>query len=76
MTLEQRQLFCHLGQLITQVFSPVRKAGESWPEQHRWLLGDGIADGFCSRSTVSQEDDRALGYLAGSDAKAWRDWLS
>lgn len=61
--LEQRQLFCKRDQLVTLVFSPVRKASESWTERLQWLLS---TDGFGFHSPRSREDgEPALNYLAG-----------
>lgn len=61
--LEQRQLFCKRDQLVNLVFSPVRKAGESWTERLQWLLS---TDGFGFHSPLSREKgERALSYLAG-----------
>lgn len=61
--LEQRQLYCKRDQLASLVFSPVRKAGESWTERLQWLLmTDGF--GFCSPQS-RDEAARALDILAG-----------
>lgn len=61
--LEQRQLFCNRDQLLTLVFSPVRKAEESWTERLQWLLS---TDGFGFHSPLSREKgERVLNYLAG-----------
>lgn len=61
--LEQRQLFCKRDQLVTLVFSPVRKAGESWTERLQWLL---MTDGFGFCSPLSRDEAaRALDILAG-----------
>lgn len=67
--LERRQLFCNRDQLVTLVFSPVRKAEESWTERLQWLLS---TDGFGFHSPLSREKgERVLNYLAvyvGQDA--------
>ncbi|ECU9164127.1 TPA: hypothetical protein G5T75_004886 [Salmonella enterica] len=51
--LEQRQLFCKRDQMVTLVFSPVRKAGESWTERLQWLL---MKDGFGFCSPLSRDE--------------------
>lgn len=61
--LEQRQLYCKRDQLVTLVFSPVRKSSENWTERLQWLLS---TDGFGFYSPLSREDAApALNYLAG-----------
>lgn len=61
--LERRQLYCNRDQLVTLVFSPVRKDSERWTERLQWLLsmaGSGL------HSPLSREHAvRALNYLAG-----------
>lgn len=67
--LEQCQLYCNRDQLVALVFSPVRKASESWTERLQWLLS---TDGFGLYSPLSREAaERALNHLAvyvGKDA--------
>lgn len=61
--LEQCQLFCKRDQLVTLVFSPVRKTGENWTERLQWLLS---TDGFGFHSPLSREEAApALNFLAG-----------
>lgn len=61
--LEQRQLFCQRDQLVTLVFSPVRKADEKWAERLQWLIS---TNGFGFHSPLTREQgERALNYLAG-----------
>jgi len=67
--LEQCQLYCNRDQLVALVFSPVRKASESWTERLQWLLS---TDGFGLYSPLSREAaERSLNHLAvyvGKDA--------
>lgn len=68
--LEQRQLFCKRDQLVTLVFSPVRKAGESWTERLQWLL---MKDGFGFCSPLSRDEAAcALDILSVTRGGRWR----
>lgn len=61
--LEQRQL-------VTLVFSPVRKAGESWTERLQWLL---MKDGFGFCSPLSRDEAAcALDILSVTRGGRWR----